>query len=87
MILDSMARLAAAGIIGTMVHDAATGKDVLSFTPEFQRLLLAGRDVLSEPAFQDAWRTGDPAVVRRWIAAEAAHLADHAGERTESDAP
>ena len=87
MILDSMARLAAAGIIGAMVHDAATGKDVLSFTPEFQRLLLAGRDVLSEPAFQDAWRTGDPAVVRRWIAAEAAHLADHAGERTESDAP
>ncbi len=82
-----MARLAAAGIIGTTVHDAATGKGWLRFSPEFLRLLLAGRDVLNEPGFKNAWRTGDPAVVRRWIAAEAALLADQADESTASDAP
>ena len=82
-----MARLAAAGIIGTTVHDAATGEGVLRFSPEFLRLLLAGRDVLSESGFQEAWGTGDPAVVRRWIAAEAAHLDDQADEPTASDTP
>ena len=82
-----MARLAMAGIIGTTVHNAATGEGAVRFTPEFLRLLMAGRDVLSEPGFKNAWRTGDPAVVRRWIAAEAALLADQADESTASDTP
>ena len=40
-----MTRLAATGIIGTTFHNPATGKGRLSFTPEFRRLLMAGRDV------------------------------------------
>ncbi len=88
MILDSMARSAAAGIIGTSVQlAAATGEGALSFTPEYHRLLTASRNPMNEPAFQDASETGDPAVMRLWIAAEAALLADPAGEPTASDNP
>lgn len=84
-IMESMARLASAGILGPVTLDAATGKGVLSFTPEVHRLLLTGRDPLREPGFIEAFLTGDALQVRAWLIAEAALLdLDPQGNKGES---
>ncbi len=76
MVQASMERLADAGVIATVVHDAATGGGILNFTPAYHRLLMAGRNPTSEQGFRDAWLTGDPRKVRAWIESEAASLPD-----------
>jgi hypothetical protein len=82
LILGSMERLAAAGILDTAIHDQATGEGVLSFAPAYHQLLMAGRNPMDEPGFRDAWLTGDPMAVRRWIEREAACLPDPAQGKT-----
>lgn len=72
--LASMARLTNAGILGPVAHDAATGRGNLSFSPEYHRLLMAGRRPMSEPAFLEVLKSADPAKVRAWVAAEADRL-------------
>lgn len=37
---------------------------------------------MDEPGFRDAWLTGDPMAVRRWIEREAACLLDPAQGKT-----
>lgn len=74
--LASIARLRAAGLIESVVHDAATGEGRVSFTPGYLRLLQAGRVPSAEPGFVAAWLTGDPLAVRAWVEREAALLGD-----------
>ena len=72
----SMARLRQAGIIDEVVQVVGTGAGVFSWTPAYNKLLQAGRQVFSEPEFQAVWATGDPLAVRAWIDREAAELPD-----------
>jgi hypothetical protein len=62
--LASIARLQAAGLIESVVHDAATGEGRVSFTRGYLRLLKAGRVPSTEPGFVATWLTGDPLAVR-----------------------
>jgi len=74
--LASIARLQAAGLIESVVHDAATGEGRVSFTPDYLRLVKAGRVPSAEPGFVATWLTGDPLAVRAWVEREAALLAE-----------
>ena len=72
--MRSMARLQSAGLLGPTTIDPVTGKGVFSLGPDVHRLLMAGRDPSNEAGFVEAFRTGDPARVRDWLAREAARL-------------
>ena len=74
--LASTARLMQAGILASVDHDETTGEGHVSFTHSFLKLLLAGREPMTEPGLQAAWASGDPGLVRLWIETEAAHLPD-----------
>ena len=74
--LASIARLQAAGLIESVVHDAVTGEGRVSFTRGYLRLLQAGRVPSAEPGFVAAWLTGDPLAVRAWVERESALLAE-----------
>jgi hypothetical protein len=74
--LASIARLQAAGLIESVVHDAVTGEGRVSFTRDYLRLLQADRVPSAEPGFGATWMSGDPLVVRAWVERESALLAD-----------
>lgn len=70
--LASMQRLRRAGLVEQVVHNARTGEGEVRFTPEYLRLLQAGREPMGEPSFIAAWATGDPDSVKRWVRVAAA---------------
>lgn len=65
---ESLDRLRAAGVVESfrLLPDGQTLE--MGWTPEFRRLIEAGLDPFGDPGFVEAWGTGDPAVVRSWIA-------------------
>jgi hypothetical protein len=77
-LLASLSRLQRAGIIDQVIHDDRTAAGTFSWTPSYLKLLMAERQVFSEPGLLAAWATGDPLAVRAWIEREAALLPDPA---------
>jgi len=74
--LASIARLQAAGLVESVVHDAATGEGRVCFTLGYLRLPKAGREPFAEPGFVATWLTADPTAIRAWVEREAALLAE-----------
>jgi len=74
VVLDALGRLEDAALVGALAPGLTVERGGLLFTSTYHQLLLAGRRPSREPAFREAWATGDPANVARWVEREAALL-------------
>jgi hypothetical protein len=76
----SFERLKAAGIVKEFTREVA-GQGHIRWSDDAFTLLQAGRRFETDPGFRRAWATGDPLVVRRWVAGEAAAIRARAAKR------
>ena len=76
----SFERLKAAGVIKSYTREVA-GQGVVVWSDDAFTLLMAGRDVATDPGLRRAMATGDPAVVRAWLAREAAAVRARKAQR------